>query len=259
MIEEIERYNELIDFWLGIQYEHDRGLFLLLTIIAFVYLFMRRDKLRIKFLLPVSMIMFIVFSPILYKYVFSKIVYWRLFWMLPGAILMAAAIVELLKSMSKTWIKWSLLVVTILIIATQGQNTFYYAGFEQLSNWEKISQEAIDVSTIMLELDESPRAVVDSEIVTEIRQYEPRIELMFGREVFGGYIKEPSQTSAYVRYLLDQNPKEYYFALDQCRYYGYNFFVVKRSHPIVEQVSDFFGYYKVGETEEHIIYFNSEI
>jgi len=39
MMTEIESSSQLIDYWLYMHFENDEGLFLLLSIIAFVYLF----------------------------------------------------------------------------------------------------------------------------------------------------------------------------------------------------------------------------
>lgn len=257
MVTEIELMNQTIAEW--IQDYYADGFFFLLAIGAFVYLYVTCKDLRYKFLLPIFLMIFIVVNPILYKYVFSRIIYWRLLWMLPNTILIAVAVVVFLKKQTKLWMKWGILAVAVAFIISQGQYMFSDGVFSPRSNWEKLSQETIDVCDIMLELDESPRALIHSRINNEVRQYNAEIELMYGRET-EGYIRENYEPESWVYWNLKQFNGNYEYALMMSQELGYNFFVVEIEVPIEnETLLKKYGYYETGRTTNHIVYYNPNI
>lgn len=188
MVTEIENFNQIISDWIQAYYAD--GLFLLLAIGAFVYLYVTCKDLRYKFLLPIFVMVFIAVNPILYKYIFSRIIYWRLLWMLPNVILIAAAVVVFLKKQTKVWMKWGVFAVAAVVIMSQGQYVFSYGVFFPRSNWEKVSQETIDVCDIMLERNSNPKVIVPVWLSTEIRQYAPEISMLYGRDVTGDHIRK---------------------------------------------------------------------
>ena len=65
MVAEIEKSNQIISNWFTLYFGNTGSIFLLLVFIAFVYLFVRCEELRNKFLLPIAVIMFITFNPII--------------------------------------------------------------------------------------------------------------------------------------------------------------------------------------------------
>lgn len=257
MIAEIEKSNQLIDDWFTVYFENTGGIFLLLVIVAFVYLFVRCEELRGKFLLPIAVMMFITFNPILYKYVFSKIIYWRLFWMLPGAILIAVMLVVLIKQLSRVWMKWGVLIVAIILIMTYGLNMFECAGFEITKNWEKLDQETIDVCDIILEVDDNPRIVAPYEISTEIRQYAPEIFMLYGRNIVYGYIRGSYDEEREIySNIIQQN---FDLVLSNTTRLEINFVVVDMSTEIDSYWLEKYSYKEIARTEEYIIYYNEEM
>lgn len=257
MIEVIEYYNQVISDWIKAYYAD--GTFLLLAIAAFIYLYVSCKELRYKFLLPVFLMLFITVNPVLYTYIFRRIIYWRLLWMLPTAILIAATVVVLLKRCNKLWMKWGLLLVTIAFIILQGEYIFTYGVFTPRSNWEKLSQETIDVCDIMLELDESPRVIVPVGLSTEIRQYAPEVKLMYGRETTGVYLRTPDWDMYAVYEALNKESIDYYYVLKNAAHWGFNFVVVNTNNPIEEIWLLEYGYSEVNRTAEYIIYYNSSV
>lgn len=255
MIEVIDYYNQVIADWIKAYYAD--GAFLLLAIAAFIYLYVNCKELRYKFLLPVFLMLFIAVNPVLYTYIFRRIIYWRLLWMLPTAILIAATVVVLLKRCNKLWMKWGLLLITTAFIVLQGEYVFAYGVFAPRSNWEKLSQETIDVCDIMLELDETPRAVVHSDIISEIRQYSPMVELMYGREVDGRYLRDASMVGLLVNRALNQQIPDYDHALWRTLTEGYSFFVTQTAYPISDDLLSKYGYQELCRTRGHIVYYNA--
>jgi len=179
--------------------------------------------------------------------------------MFPGALLIATMVIILIKNLSKDWIKWSLLAVAIVFIMTQGQNVFEYAKFEPRSNWEKVSQETIDVCDIILAIDDTPRVVVNGNINTEIRQYAPQMILLYGRDVEGEYIRYPRWPAHTVRESYLQTPIDYMNVFGQAFYYGYDFVVTEVVEPVNEEVLAIYDYKEVGRTFSYVIYNNPEV
>ena len=256
MIEVIEYYNQVIADWIQAYYAD--GVFLLLAIVAFIYLYVSCKELRYKFLLPVFLMLFIAVNPILYTYIFRRIIYWRLLWMFPTAILVATAIVVLLKKMSKLWMKWGLLLFATAFIITQGEYMFSDDVFARRSNWEKLSQETIDVCDIILGLDESPRAIIHSDINTEVRQYAPKIELMYGRDS-KWYIRGIGQSEYDIYYQIEKEPLDCRYVLWRARQENVNFIVVEVSKEMQNSICNIFGYKEVARTLNHIVYCDKEL
>ena len=80
-----------IIYWVN-EYYGNRG-YLLFAIVAYIYLFFATKESRRKIVYPSVLLAFLVLNPILYKYVYSKIIYWRLMWLLPNTLAIAYATV----------------------------------------------------------------------------------------------------------------------------------------------------------------------
>lgn len=253
---EIEAYNQVIDAWIKAYYAN--GFFLIVAIASFIYIYINSESLRKKMLLPIFVMMLLSVNPILYKYVYSRIIYWRLIWMLPNVILTATAFVIWLKKQNKAWVKWATLCIFFAFVITSGSNVFVNGNFERRSNWEKLSQETIDVSDIILEYDESPKALVHSYIYTEVRQYAPEIKLLYGRDV-DGYIAYLENSIRGVEIAADYDSPNYDYVLSHTKEWEVNFVVVRIDREVEKIYLDKYGYEEVGRTLGHIIYYNKEI
>lgn len=252
----IEESNKIIGQWIQ-EYYYDWE-YLLVIAIAFVYLFIVCKGLRYRWLLPIVAILFIVVNPILYQYVFSKIVYWRLFWMLPSSLLIATAIVVFIKRQRLVWKKWLLLLATSGLIVTQGYSVFGYGNFESVQNWEKISQETIEVCDVMLEIDENPRAIVSQNLFSEIRQYAPKIELMYGRNAYG-YIREIEGNALDIHHHMLADERDYAYILSRAIDCKYNFVVVEKDKEIQGEKLSNYEYKECGRSENYIVYYNGDV
>lgn len=258
MVTAIENYNQIISDWIQAYYAD--GLFLLLAIGAFVYLYVTCKDLRYKFLLPIFVMVFIAVNPILYKYIFSRIIYWRLLWMLPNVILIAAAVVVFLKKQTKLWMKWGVFAVAAVVIMSQGQYMFSDGVFVPRSNWEKLSQETIDVCDIILEIDDTPRIIAPLELSTEIRQYAPEIFMLYGRNMTEVYIRGMTDDERDISFnALKATQQNCNFVLLNTTRLKINFVVVDMSREIDSYWLQKYSYEEVARTNGHIIYYNKEI
>ena len=139
-------------------------IFFVATVVCFVYLFVTCKELRYKFLLPIALILFVIINPIVYHYILSRVVYRRIFWMIPNAAIMGAAFVFFLKRQKKVWLKWCVLALITLFIFRYGNNVFQSEVFTRVQNWEKLNEATIFVCDLMKEIDDEPRAIVTQQL-----------------------------------------------------------------------------------------------
>lgn len=232
------------------------GEYLILSIFAVLCLYSLKRDLRYKFLLPICVIMLITWNPILYRYVFCRIVYWRLMWMMPTVLLVSVMIVCILREQKNVVLKWLLVLVIGVCITTNETNVFINNKFYDRQCWEKISSETIQVCDIIMDKNQKAKAVVPTALVSEIRQYAPEISLIYGRNAVG-----------YIRYMewyykdlyKSMNNGEYEYVLLTAISNELNFIIVPRDKEIEKQLSNKYGYQEVGRTAGYIVYYNEEI
>lgn len=256
LISEIEAITQTITEWVGKYYSN--GLFFVLAIIAFVYLYIVCEDLRKKFLIPIVVIMCLVLNPVLYKYIFSRAVYWRMLWAFPNTILIALGLTTFIKRCDKSWMKSAIIILASMIIIAKGTHVFTYGNFTERSNWEKISQATINVCDIMTEIDDTPKAVVPSAIFTEVRQYAPEVNMMYGRNAHW-YIMWISELATSVYNEMESEVPDYDYVLSTCVDKEYNFVVVIDSKAIPNNILEKYSYERVGQTDGMIVYYNSEL
>lgn len=256
-MELINSANAMIDVYFN-QYYGDK-IFFVVTAICFVYLFIICKELRYKFLLPIALILLVIMNPILYHFILSKVIYWRLFWMIPNVAIMAVTIIVLLNRQKRVWLKWCMLTLATVFVFYYGNNVFQNRVFMETQNWEKLYPATIEICDTMLELDDNPRAIVSQHLFTEIRQYAPEISMMYGRNAHGymvyiGWIEES------VFYALEgQSPPDYDYILSNAIALGYNFLIVTEAQEIPSDIQQVYGYEEVSRTWGFIVYYNEEL
>lgn len=253
LISDIEVHGQTILEWFRAYYGN--GIFFVATMIALIYLCIVNKDLRYKLIVPILTILMVVINPILYQYIFSKITYWRLLWMLPNVVIIAVAGVVFLKRQKWIWMKWIVLSIITLFTFGSGKNVFQYGWFSTVDNWEKISQATIDICDVMLSVDEKPRAIVPRSLYIEVRQYAPQVELMYGRNV-EGYIRQSSSTEWLVSSCMEEEQPEYKFIFSTAVKMEYNFVVVTEEKDIDDEVVlEQFGYENIWEKLGYIVYY----
>lgn len=230
---------------------------LVMTILACIFLVIEDKETKKKFIYPLFVMVFCIICPVLYKFVFKNIIYWRLFWILPDAILISLAIVKLIKKVKSNLIKLVFFALSVVVIVIIGSNVFTKAIYTQIKNGYKISQDAVDVCEIILNTDEEPRCIMPKSIYSEIRQYSGDLTLMYGRNV-QGYIGEASILDEYIYKKMKSKSPQYETILAVAKKENYNFIVCEVSNPIDEGVLEKYNFYEVGSTDNYIIYYSSE-
>lgn len=232
--------------------------FLILTIVSYIYLFITNKKLRVRLLLPVGLIFFCVVNPVLYFVVLRRTVYWRLFWMIPDAMILATAAVSILKRCKKDWLKLLLLLAMTAVVVSKGSNVFINGNFTKVENWAKLPQQTLDVCDAILELDDTPKAIFPRVLYSEVRQYAPEIEMMYGRNA-DGFIYSCPMDCLLTRWQVEQIEPDYDFVFSQATRFSYNIVVAMESKPASDEFLMKYQFEEAARTSGYIVYFNRNI
>lgn len=248
--------NSVQDIIQNLQMFYADGLFLILGILSYIYLFVRVKMLRWKFLLPIALIEFCVLNPILYRYIFHRIIYWRLFWMFPDAIIIALAIVHIIKQTKSRWIKILIYCIFVGLIVIKGTNVYQNAKFELIQNPQKVSSETQIFCTQMLMMSEHPKCIAPRELYSEIRQYNGDIEMLYGRNA-EGYINalDDSDIRKLVSVEMDEEVPDYNFILSVAVDENVTAVIVHEEKQISEKILSKYGYKEIFADKGYILYY----
>ena len=133
-------------------------------------------------------------------------VYERFFWLLLSPVMVALTASVLMQHSKK------LILPCLILLLLCGNSVFTTTEYKKAENMEKISQDAIEVSNIIMRDFEglpadakivpnrqgvqSPRALVTEPLAEDIRMYNANIELWYVRKEFGNYNKKKWNTVA---------------------------------------------------------------
>lgn len=247
---------ETMWFWFKLYYVD--GIFLIAAILSYLYLFVSSRDLRMRFLYPIAMIVFCLVNPLLYKVIFSKAIYWRLFWMIPNAVVIAAAVTSLVKRCNKDWMKIAILFVMTLFVVTQGKNVFVHGNFVKVENWVKLPAETLEVCDVIRSIDGEAKAVLPRVLYSDVRQYAPEIEMMYGRNA-DGFIYWCAPESQYTYWRMEKEAPDYRLIFEQAQLSKCNFVVVELHKPAEQAVAEQYGYSEAARTSAYIVYYNPNI
>lgn len=234
------------------------GFFLILAVLSYIYLFVTSKNIRVRLLLPIGMIIFCLINPILFKLVLEKTIYWRLFWMIPDAIIIAAAVTSLIKRCSNEWLKLVLLGVMTVLIMLKGTNAFVHGNFTKVQNWVKLPQATVNVCDTLLEIDTDVKAVFPQILYSEIRQYAPEIEMMYGRNA-DGFIYWCPMEALLTRWQIEQVVPNYEIVFEKAILGDCNFVVVQETKAADAEILSSYQFEEVARTSGYIIYYNPSI
>ena len=108
---------DAIIYWCETYYAD--GFFLTMTVASSFYLFVHEKESRKRLLYPVALLVFCVLNPILYYMMFHQIIYWRLFWVVPDAIIIAYALTRLARA-AGSWRERAVVFAMALVVVFVG-------------------------------------------------------------------------------------------------------------------------------------------
>jgi hypothetical protein len=145
----------------------------------------------------------VLFNPLFYNFVgerFLSGVYWRLFWILPMGLVVAAAFTELTGLVKMRIFKYMLAAAFLLLTAVSGKLVLSRDNYSFPENPYQISSTVVAICDTILEDNgaQQTKAIMPYELLTEVRQYTSKIGLLYGRNV-DGYITQitPEEEWAY--------------------------------------------------------------
>ncbi len=237
---------------------------LVLTLLALLYLgYFNRDMLK-KLVIPVIVVALVVFNPVLYYYVYVKIIYWRLIWMIPNVILISIAASDVIGRVKNKAYKSLLLALMVIFIISAGTNAYKAGGFWKSTSAYKIPSDVIEISDAILEKDQHPRVIATGNLIIYGRMYEPEITMPYGRDVmgalagFGCIIYSPKERKD-LYYLMVREEPDYDYVLEYASRRGYNFIVNEEGKPINDALLERYGFELLDTIQGQNIYYNPDI
>jgi hypothetical protein len=182
----------------------DYGHMILFLVCMCICIFLSKKKECYKFISVIFGIsLLVLFNPLFYNLIgerFLSGVYWRLFWILPMGLVVAAVFTELTGLVKISIFKYLLAAALMLLAAVSGKLVLSRDNYSFPENPYQISSAVAAVCDTILEDSDArqTKAVVPYEMLTEVRQYTSRIGLLYGRNV-DGYITQmtPEEEWAY--------------------------------------------------------------
>ena len=229
-----------------------------LAIAAYVYLFISTKDIRKKVLYPCVLILFLVLNPYLYACVYSRIIYWRLFWMLPNGIAIAYAAVLFIEKRKHNITKIVWIVAFALCIILKGTNVYTHSGMVQAENEQNVFPVVKNVCDYILAESENPRCIMPREWYSQVRQYSGDIEMMYGRNA-DGYINTIDDMSKRIADELTKETPDFAYVFGQAFIQKYDFVVVQASKFVDDAILQQYGYVLQTTIDGYNIFYHDNI
>ncbi len=244
-----------ITYWYQ-QYYGD-GFFLMMAMVCYIYLYAHEKKERKRFLYPAALLVFCVANPLLYFLVFHQIIYWRLFWLVPDALVIAYTVTKLVQASGKMASKLLVLLMTGALLVINGTNVYQKGGFTLIQNPEKVEKPVKEVCDFMLELEESPRCILPAPFLWQARQYSGKIQTMYGRNV-QGYILDANEDQWGMYYEIESGQADYDFIFRRASELGYEFVVIYEWNEVEKSVPGVYNYQEAALIDDYRIFYSGD-
>lgn len=195
----------------------------------------------------------ILFPPIAFvlgKYFIGSDVYWRVFWLIPSSIIIGLVGVKQIERISKCYQKKLFLLAFIMVLVLGGKNIFNSDNYTKSTNSYKLPQEVIELCEMVAPNGGNTKMVVPETIVSYIRQYNPNINLLYGRN-----LGKDTQKGKKYKILLQLNSSEpdtkyiaKYIKKKDC-----NYVVFDNSSIGIEEIEQY-GYKLYGTTASYTVF-----
>ena len=164
----------------------------LLFLAALLFLIVtRKEKDHRRWLVGYSILFAFVYicpltARIIMKYCIGYLVYWRMFWLLPTAVVIAYAAVKLCRQGKTRAVQTvAVLCISALIVLT-GKSPYIGkdAPYQKAANMQKLPADVCQICDLIegtREKDEKVVAVMPDALIGYVRQYDASIELLYGR------------------------------------------------------------------------------
>ncbi len=261
IFDDIQKVYELAVAYIG------NGRYFAFAMASLLFLFVTSKRIRPRLVYPILVTLAVIATPWLYHYVFNRDAYWRVFWMFPGAVLIALFCVRLIQTCENVSERIAMTVFLMLILFFLGTSMYSAERtrpdgskeriLTEATNPEKVSNGAKRVADILLAIEDSPKVASRKKYVYELRQYSSKILLYYGRDIDGFVIpiKKDDEWRHEVHKGLESTSPDYNRILRICDVAGYNFLITSSAYRINEALLDKHGYREVAVLDGSAIYY----
>ena len=216
-----------------------QGWYLFCFLAAVVCLILKRkESKKARFLSAYSILMLFLFwcpvsAKLIMDYGIGRSVYWRMFWLFPITLLIGWVLTVLVCSTRKKTIQTLLLAGSLVLTAAGGTWIYREDVFQKTTNLYKIPQTVIPICQKMREYpqEETIKAAVADDLLSYIRQYDPGIHMVYGRNTTKDFQAETMEAAVLYGVLHEEQQDRETFVsaieLSEC-----NFLVLKGDHPV---------------------------
>lgn len=229
-----------------------------LCLCAILFLFCAsKDKLEKFYCVTFFLLLAIMLNPI-FAYVAEKVflrsTYWRIFWLLPVYAILSFSALKLVQILSDKNKKIIFGAIVIVILIAQSRKPLW--DYIQIpENFYKLSSETIEVADLILAENEAPKVVVEDKLLTEIRQYTSKIDLLYGRNIDPSFMGGCWMFDYHsIHDILSEKEPEYYQLYALLVRYEVDYIVIEKEKTLSEGEMGNIGFLLVGETELYNIY-----
>lgn len=238
------------------------GMQLALFFACLLYLFLQKKEKEKRFLfIGYALLFFIIFFfPLSAKCIMACIgedVYWRMFWLLPAAVVSAYTAVVVIMQAEGKWKRHLLLFAMLLIVALTGTNVYNGTIFDRKQNNYKLPQDAIDICD-MIERDAAANGIGHKKLITvndllaSIRQYDAEILMPYGYDAVKSNRADTENAFQIFRIMSGENKNwealAWYAAMEECNYLAYS-----ADEAAAGELAAY-GYEKIGENASYYVY-----
>ena len=170
------------------------GVLILVSMIVLWTLGRRRKPVRFLVLYSLVFLFIYLFPPAVY--VLRRLmryghVYWRMFWIFPWSVLIAAAVVLLAERLKEKSLKIAVIAMAAVLIVISGNQVYIGndRAYHKAANREKVPAEAYETVAMIYENEgveekASVRIAVPPDLTPYIRQLDGTIGMPFGRNIY---------------------------------------------------------------------------
>lgn len=230
------------------------GVAQLLLICAITVLLIKEKKSEDRLLALYTIVLVIVVCLPPIAYIISKFtgasVYWRVFWLVPSVIIIAMVATKIIEQMNKKTKQGIVFLAVLFVIILGGRMIYRSDNFTKSTNPYKLPQEAIDICEMVAPDGGVTKMVVPETIVSYIRQYNPNIELYYGRNMGKDY-----QRGRKFKVLLQLNSQDpdYEYIAKYTKKNNCVFVVFENTTNNLESMEEY-GYQLFGSTTNYTIF-----
>lgn len=248
-----ETINQMYN-WIKLYYPDMK--YVILIIISMGYICVCKKEHRKSIIYPIIVILVFVLNPIIYQKLLKNMSYWRMFWMIPDAIIISYAITDIIKKCKALWSKVILILACMGMIIFFGKNVYNRDVFDIIKNPQKVSADTETVCEAILAIDKHPRCIMPDGMYVEARQYNGDIELMYGRNA-DGYINELDDRYMNVHYQMQSETPNYDYVFSVAREDEYSYVVCNKNKPVSDDILQMYGYSSCIDVGNYWVYYIS--